>query len=353
MTKSSRNWSRDEVGIGLDLESELVSTWSRNWSQHGVEIGLDIARLVAKGYRQQHGVDYNEVFAPVAHMKTIRLLISIATQMGWRIFQLDVKLAFLNDYLDENVYVEQPMGFAKRRKQWVRSLSIEYALYVKKIVNDDILLLCLYVDDLIFTGNNPNLFEDFKKVMSCEVEMTDIGLIYATKVMEKFKKFDCNLVNTPMEGNLKLSRFDRGEKEDLTLFKSLVGSLKYLTSTRLDIMYTVGVVCRLMEAPTSTHMKTTKRILRYLKAEYVAATSCTCQTIWLRRLLKEFNMNQEESTKIHIDNKFVQILAKNMVFHERSKHIDTMYHFIRECIVKKEVELVPCEDSRSSYRYFY
>ncbi|RDX69180.1 hypothetical protein CR513_51742, partial [Mucuna pruriens] len=167
-------------------------------------------------------------------------------------------------------------------------------------------------------------------------------------------------------------------------------------------MYAVVVICRFMEAPTSTHMKAAKRILRYLKgtldfglfysssnefklvgfcdndfardddrksttgfvffmggcaftwsskkqaivtlstceAEYVAATSCTCQAIWLRRLLKEFNMNQEESTKIHIDNKSAQILAKNSVFHERSKHIDTRYHFIRECIVKKEVELV-------------
>ncbi|RDX96424.1 hypothetical protein CR513_20929, partial [Mucuna pruriens] len=157
-------------------------------------------------------------------------------------------------------------------------------------------------------------------------------------------------------------------------------------------MYAVGVVCCFMEAPTSTHMKTAKRILFYLKgtldfglfysssnefklmgfcdsdfagdvddrksttgfnskkqvivtlstceAKYVAVTSCTCQAIWLRRLLKEFNMNQEESTKIHIDNKSTQILAKNPVFHERSKHIDTRYHFIRECIVKKEVELV-------------
>ncbi|RDY08990.1 hypothetical protein CR513_06716, partial [Mucuna pruriens] len=203
-----------------------------------------------------------------------------------------------------------------------------------------------------------------------------------------------------MEGSLKLSRFDSGEKEDPTLFKSLVGSLRYLTSTRPDIMYAVGVVCRFMEAPTSTHMKAAKRILRYLKgtldfglfysssnefklvefcdsdfagdvddrksttgfvffmggcaftwnskkqvivtlstceAEYVAATSYMCKATWLRRLLKEFNMKQEESTKIHIDNKSAQILAKNP---ERSKHIDIRYHFIRECIVKKEVKLV-------------
>ena len=76
---------------------------------------------------------------------------------------------------------------------------------------------------------------------------------------------DCNPVNTPMEGGLKLSKFDEGEKVDSTVFKSLVGSLRYLTNTRPDILYAVGVVCRFTEAPTSPHLKAAKRILRYLK----------------------------------------------------------------------------------------
>ncbi|RDX85270.1 hypothetical protein CR513_33544, partial [Mucuna pruriens] len=146
-----------------------------------------------------------------------------------------------------------------------------------------LVLVFLHVDDLIFTRNNPNLFENFNKVISCEFKMTSIWFLsyylglevkqmnndifgYAKKVLEKFKMFDCNLVNTPMEGSLKLSKFDIGEKEDLTLFKSLVGSLRYLTSTRLDIIYVVDVVdvvCYFMEAPTSTYMKTTYRILRF------------------------------------------------------------------------------------------
>ncbi|RDY00546.1 hypothetical protein CR513_16265, partial [Mucuna pruriens] len=131
-----------------------------------------------------------------------------------------------------------------------------------------------------------------------------------------------------------------------------------------------------MESPTSTHMKAAKRILCYLKCThdfglfdsssnefklmefydsaftrdvddrknttniYLVATSCTCKTIWLRRLLKEFNMNKEESTKIHIDDKLAYVLAKNLVFHERSKCINRRYHFIRKCIIKKEVALV-------------
>ena len=270
------------------------------------EVERHKARLVAKGYKQQYGVDYDEVFAPVARMETIRLLISLAAQMKWRIFQLDVKSAFLNGYLEEDVYVEQPMGFViegqegkvlklnkalyglkQAPRAWnthidkyfqdngfVRCQN-EYALYVKTFNNDDVLFICLYVDDLIFIGNNPNLFEDFKESMSREFDMTDMGLMsyylgmevkqtengifvsqesYTKEVLKKFNMLDCNPVNTPMEGGLKLSKFDEGEKVDSTIFKSLVGSLRYLTNTRPDILYAVGAVCRFTEAPTSPHL---------------------------------------------------------------------------------------------------
>ena len=163
-----------------------------------------------------------------------------------------------------------------------------------------------------------------------------------------------------MEIGIKLSRFDEGHTKDPTLFKSLMGSLRYLTCTRPDILFTVRVISRFMEAPTSTHMKAVKRILRYLKgtidngllysssidfklvgfsdsdfagdiddrksttdfvffmvdcavtwsskkqsivtlstceAEYVAATSCVCHAIWLRRLLEELYLKQGEATK--------------------------------------------------------
>ncbi|XP_073225643.1 secreted RxLR effector protein 161-like [Cicer arietinum] len=209
-------------------------------------------------------------------------------------------------------------------------------------------------------------------------------------------------MNTPMESELKLSKFEDGQKDDPSFFKSLVGSLRYVTCTRLDIIYVVGVVSRFMKAHTTTHLKATKRILYYLKgtldyglfysssnyfkhfrfcdsnfggdiddrkstsgfiffmgdcafswsskkkpivtlstceSEYVVATSCTCQAIWLRRVLNELHMPQKDAIDICIDNKYAQALAKNPVFKDCNKHIDTKYHFIRECIAKKEVEL--------------
>ncbi|KAL9272083.1 Retrovirus-related Pol polyprotein from transposon TNT 1-94-like protein, partial [Drosera capensis] len=157
------------------------------------------ARLVAKGFFQRHDIDYDEVFAPVARLETIRLIISLAAQNQWKIHQMDVKSAFLNGYLDEVVYVKQPLGYVVQGKEdkvlklrktlyglkqapraWnsridkyfqendFKKCPYEHALYVKVNEKGDMLLVCLYVDDLIFTGNNPSMFEDFKKAMARE-----------------------------------------------------------------------------------------------------------------------------------------------------------------------------------------
>ncbi|TYI22604.1 hypothetical protein ES332_A06G114900v1 [Gossypium tomentosum] len=103
-----------------------------------------------------------------------------------------------------------------------------------------------------------------------EVKQTDDGIFisqegYVKQVLKKFKMLDCNPVETPMECGVKFSKFDDRIKEDPTIFKSLVGSLRYLTCTRPDILFTVGVVSCYMKALTSAHMKANKRILRYLK----------------------------------------------------------------------------------------
>ncbi|KAK6160335.1 hypothetical protein DH2020_003716 [Rehmannia glutinosa] len=304
----------------------------------------------------------------------------------------------------------------------MRKCPYEHALYIKNKDND-VLIVCLYVDDLIFTGNNIGLFQEFKKAMTKEFEMTDIGLMahylgieikqkdngifisqegYTKEILKKFKMDDCNPINTPVECGLKLCKDDEANKVDPTLFKSLVGCLRYLTCTRPDILYAVGLVSRYMENPTTTHFKAAKRILRYLKgtinfgllysvsndyklvgysdsdwagdtddrksttgftffmgdtaftwgskkqpivtlstceAEYVAATSCVSHAIWLRNLLKELSISQEDPTEIYVDNKSAIALAKNPVFHNRSKHIDTRYHYIRECISREEVQV--------------
>jgi Reverse transcriptase (RNA-dependent DNA polymerase) len=165
------------------------------------------ARLVAKGYKQQASVDYEEVFAPVARMETIRLLIALTAQSKWRIYQMDVKLAFLNGMLEEEIYIEQLLGYLKeggegkvlklkkvlyglkqaprawntRIDQYFKSHGFvqcpyEHVLYVK-IENGDMLIVSLYVDDLIFMSSSGAMIDEFKRAVKKEFEMTDLRLM--------------------------------------------------------------------------------------------------------------------------------------------------------------------------------
>ncbi|XP_061376199.1 uncharacterized mitochondrial protein AtMg00810-like [Gastrolobium bilobum] len=336
-------------------------------------------------------------------METIRLLISQAVQFGWPIYQMDVKSAFLNGVLEE----EAPRAWNTRidnyfKKDGFEQCPYEHALYVKK---------------------KEGMIQDFKKKMTKEFEMTDLGLMryflglevrqdksgifvsqeaYAKGLLEKFKMTDCNPVSTPMEPGLKLSKYDGGERVDLSYYRSLVGSLRYLTCTRPDLCLSVGIISRFMEDPRYTHWKAAKRILRYVKgtisqglhysksdkykltgysdsdwcrdvddrkstagyvffmgntaftwvskkepivtlstceAEYVAASWCVCHAIWLRNLLSKLEQGQVGATEIQVDNKSAVELAKNPVNHERSKHIDVRFHFIRDQVKEGKVEL--------------
>jgi hypothetical protein len=164
------------------------------------------ARLVARGFTQQPGIDFNETFAPVACMDTVRTVLAIVAQYKWPVYQMDVKSTFLNGNLEEEVYVEQPQGYEvpgqedkvyrlkkalyglkKALRAWYSHIDSyltqngfqrsenEPTLYIKSNQQGNVLIVCLYVDDLIFTGNFG--IEDFKSVMKDEFEMTDLGLM--------------------------------------------------------------------------------------------------------------------------------------------------------------------------------
>eukprot|EP01018_Ginkgo_biloba_P024370 Gb_37459 [translate_table: standard] len=150
------------------------------------------ARLVVKGYKQRSGIDYNEVFALVARMDTIRMILAFSAQKGWKLFHMDVKLAFLNGILEEEIYIEQPPGFEieghkgkvlKLKKAlyglkqaprvWYGRIEsyflkngfekcpYEHTLFKKQNQQGDVMIVCIYVDDLIYTGNNENMLREF------------------------------------------------------------------------------------------------------------------------------------------------------------------------------------------------
>ncbi|GJU50602.1 zinc finger, CCHC-type containing protein [Tanacetum coccineum] len=385
------------------------------------------ARVVVKGYVQKRGVDYNEVFAPVARIETVRVILALAGSNGWRVHHLDVKSAFLNGTLEEEVYESQPEGYIKKGEankvyklskalyglkqaprawnacldKYLKSLGFvrcaqEYSVYTKK-KDDDVLIIGVYVDDLIVTGSCHKSIQDFKRDMKAKFEMSDLGLLsyylgievnqqetgitlkqeaYARSILTKTRMIKCNPSKRPMEHKLKLTKDGEGELINPTEYRSIVGGLRYLTHTRPDISFAVGVFSRFMEKPTEQHLQAVKGILSDLandvndrkstggmafyvngnlvtwasqkqrvvalsscEAEFIAATMAACQGIWLRRLLTEITKQRVPPVTLFVDNQSALELMKNPVFHGRSKHIDIRYHFIRECVENGEITL--------------
>jgi len=274
------------------------------------------SRLVAKGYIQRHGVDFDEVFAPVARIETIRFIIALAASNGWEIHHLDVKTAFLHGDLKEDVYVNQPEGFEikgsegkvyklhkalyglrqaprawnEKLNQVLESLkftrcSKEPSLY-RKGVKDQKLLVAVYVDDLLVTGSNVSMIYEFKEEMSANFEMSDLGLLtyylgievsqgedgirlsqerYAKKILSQTGMGECNAVLTPMEFGLKLSIASDEQSIDEKEYRRNIGCLRYLLHSRPDLAFCVGMLSRYMHDPKKSHGAALKQILRYLK----------------------------------------------------------------------------------------
>ena len=274
------------------------------------------ARLVVKGYEQMFGVDFSKTFAPITRLDTTRMLLAIATQKGWRIYQLDVKSAFVNGYLEEEIFVEQPEGFyvnGKKDKVYLLKKALyglkqaprawysridaylltlgcqksqsEFTLYIKKIKEDN-LIVSLYVDNLLVTGNNVGLVNEFKVEMKQVLEMTDLGEMtyflgievhqqqhdificqkkYAKEILKKFRMEECKPTSTLMNQKEKFCKENGAEKANEGLFRSMIGCLMYLTSTRPDIMYVVSLLSRYMHCASKNNFQAAKRVLRYVK----------------------------------------------------------------------------------------
>ncbi|XP_068340328.1 uncharacterized mitochondrial protein AtMg00810-like [Pyrus communis] len=245
------------------------------------------ARLVAKGYAQKPRIDYNETFAPVARLDTIQTLIALATQNGWKLFQLDVKSAFLNGVLKEEVpraWYSEIDAYLTSSK-FIKSTS-EATLYIKSDEEGGILIVSIYVDDIVFTGSSKTLLSEFKIEMMQKYKMSDLGLLhhflgmgilqtensvfihqskYAKSLLVKFGLEDCKPVSIPLPTSEKLKKVDGSELADESIYRKIVGSLLYLTATRPDLMYAASLLSRFMNSPTKKHFGVARRVLRYVQ----------------------------------------------------------------------------------------
>eukprot|EP00253_Pinus_taeda_P032251 PITA_32251 len=246
------------------------------------------ARLVAKGYSRQEGIDFDDTFAPVAKLNTIRMLIALATKFHWELHQLDVKSAFLNGDLKEEIYLVQPEGFVKQGQEHL-VCRLKKALYGLKQAPrswyekvDSFFLEYGFHRSL----NDPNLYtRGIKRLMAQVFEMKDLRSLhyclglevcrdtrqtfltqgkYARNLLENFGMDQCRSAATPLQQNLKLSSDDGTKEVDATKYRQLVGSLIYLTTTKPDLAYFVSVLSQFMSKPLESHWVVEKSVLRYL-----------------------------------------------------------------------------------------
>jgi hypothetical protein len=275
------------------------------------------ARLVARGFSQVAGQDYGETFAPVAKFSSFKLVLALAASLKLELDQLDVKTAFLQGDLEEEIYMEQPPMFErkgmeskvcrllkpiyglkqsprcwnKKFHQTVTKMGFErtksdYCVYVLRR-GKELAILLVWVDDIILATNSPTLKEEVKAHLKKELEINDLGKLnyflgmeisetkdglvlnqrkYANELLVSSNMAECKPVSTPMEtGASYVKRVETEEKADGEVYRSIVGGLQYLCNTRPDIQYAVGVVSRCVSDPSVTHWRAVKRILRYIK----------------------------------------------------------------------------------------
>ncbi|GKA82040.1 retrovirus-related pol polyprotein from transposon TNT 1-94 [Tanacetum coccineum] len=379
------------------------------------------ARLVAQGFRQEEGIDFEESFAPVARIEAIRIFVAYAAHKNMSLYQMDIKTTFLNGELKEEVYVSQPEGFVDQDnpshvyklkkalyglkqalRAWYNMLSsflfsqrfskgaVDPILFTQH-AGDDILLVQIYVDDIIFASTNTaiprGIFINQSK--------------YASEIVKKYGLQSTDSVDTPMIENKKLNEDLQGKPVDATLYHGMIESLMYLTASRPDLNYVVCLCAWYQAKPTKKHLQAVKRIFRYLngtinmgiwyskdtdmsltayadadhagcqdtrrstlgstqflgdrlviwslkkqkstaisstEAEYIALSGCYSQIIWMRSQLTDYGF-KFNMIPLYCDNKSAIALCCNNVQHSRAKHIDIRYHFIKEQVENGIIEL--------------
>ncbi|GJV71807.1 retrovirus-related pol polyprotein from transposon TNT 1-94 [Tanacetum coccineum] len=335
------------------------------------------ARLVAKGYAQEEGIDFEESFGPVARLEAVRIFVPYAAHKSFPIYQMDVKTAFLYGPLKEEVYVAQPDGFIDPDHP-DKVYRLRKALYGLKQA-----LRAWTSDPPIPRG----IFINQAK--------------YTLEILKKHGMEKGQSIGTPMATKPKLDADLSGEPVDQTDYRSKIGSLMYLTSSRPDIVQAVCYCARYQARPTEKHLKEVKRIFRYLRgtihmglwypkgsgfeltafsdadhagcvdtrkstsggiqflgdklvswmskkqdctamssaeAEYVALSASCAQVMWMRTQLQDYGFNYNK-IPLYCDSQSAIAISCNPVQHSRTKHIHTRYHFIKEQVENGIIEL--------------
>ncbi|GJZ28233.1 retrovirus-related pol polyprotein from transposon TNT 1-94 [Tanacetum coccineum] len=230
------------------------------------------AQLVARGYRQEEGIDFEEPFALVARLEAIRIFLTFAAHMNIVVYQMDVKTAFLNDNLREEVYVSQPNGFVDKDKP-NHMYKLKKSLYGLKQAPRawyDMLSSFLISQDFSKGSVDPTLFicRDGKELLLISQSPRGIFINQSKYALESLKKYgfdSCDPVDTPMVEKSKLDEDKEGKAVDPSHYRGMIGTLLYLTASRPDLQFAICMCARYQARPTEKHLNAVKRIFRYLK----------------------------------------------------------------------------------------
>ncbi|GJZ55789.1 retrovirus-related pol polyprotein from transposon TNT 1-94 [Tanacetum coccineum] len=282
MTKISEEHAMTLVDLPKGKRDIRTKWMYRNKKDKRGIVVRNKARLVAQGYTQEEGIDYDEVFAPVARIEAIRLFLAYASFMRLVVYQMDVNSAFLYGTIEEEV-----RG------------TIDKTLFIKKDIGD-ILLVQVYVDDIIFRSTKKSLYVEFEQMMYKKFQMSSIGKLtfflglqvmqkddgifisqdkYVADILKKFDFVTIKTASTLIETNKALLKDEEAEDVDVHLYRLMIRSLMYLIASRPDIMFDVCACARFQVTPKTSHLHAVKRIFRYLKGQpklgLVAATTAS------------------------------------------------------------------------------
>ncbi|GJU88418.1 putative ribonuclease H-like domain-containing protein [Tanacetum coccineum] len=307
----------------LEEHEEPKKVFRNKKDERGIVI-KNKARLVAQGYTQEEGIEYDEVIAHVARIEAIRLFLAYASFKDFVVYQMGVKSAFLYGKIEEEVYVCQPLGFEdpdfldrvykvekalyalhQAPKAWYETLStyllnngfhrgkIDKTLFIRRD-KGDMLLVLVYVDDIIFGSTKKSLCTEFEKMMHKKFQMSSIA-------------------STPMETQKLLLKDEDGEEVDVNLYRSMIGSLMYLTSSRPDIMFSVCACVRYQVNLKVSHLHVVKRIFSDYAGASLDRKSTTGGCQFLGSRLISWDCNEKkliQMVKIHTDKNVADLLTK-------------------------------------------